>query len=1815
MTEMNWFDLSKDGFKLTAYKHKDGHFLFVLTQTGNVSEEIINKLKSQNFQSFSGGYAAPMTPERAQVLANFPNAQKIDVSPESVIVENKGAKNENVSTNNPGTASRKRSGTSSKTTKSGRAKKFLRNKIRNDRKRNQSNQESNIEKQSDSKRRKVSGDHTAHELDQQHSKTHGVERESPNDNLRVLNSSHYFISDEINRSGSFSTQERYKENIDAIKILKELEEIGRPATQEEKSKLVKYNGWGGMAKVFDSYYAGPQKAQWMRDAKKEISDLLTRQEIDSASQSTPNSFYTSPEVIKAIWDAIYKTGFTGGNVLEPSLGVGSFFGLVDPEVAKKSRFVGVELESLAGRIAQKIYPDAKIYIDGFEKVSLPDNYFDVVTTNVPFGNYKVYDPEYKKDKFSIHDYFLVKSLDKAKPDGIVAVITSSFSMDKKTNRARKRLAEKGDLLTAIRLPSDSQQSQAGTDVTEDILFFRKKDKEKYLTEEEYPDWVFSKEIEVKDKRHEPYHHVLPVNKYFIENDQNILGTLKADLGFNGGARIVVQNESEKNLTTLLSEFIEKEFSGYEIDNIQADGDLPDVDLSENEDFFDDQYPDGFNEIYVGSLFTDIENGETAIYQKISPQKFEKIDLQGKKRERLLGLLNLRDILNNVLARQKESTEDTYEYINARKNLNEAYDAFIKKHGYVNKPVNANLMQDDPAFGRLMGLEKYDLQNDTAEKADIFTTRVIKTPEPITSTDNIYEALLVSLNQKGRIDLETIASLCDKNYETAKQELVESREIFKNPASMQWEHKSQYLSGNIRKKISQAEKMLPFDSNFQVNIDELNKVKPEDLQPKDIDAKLGAPWIDEEDIKDFICACLEIGFIDKDDIYVKQYQTDGTWKVHVPRHIRGRIQSKSDWGTMRVPFPDLIEGALNQRRPKVFDTEYDEEGNKVRVFNFKETVAAEEKLDAIQQCFRRFIWEDDVERAEKLLFRYNYMFNTFVPPKFTGDHMTFPGMSLNYKPRPYQASAIWRCLNGNTLLGHEVGTGKTLIQIASAIEMRRLGLAHKPLMVVPNSMLEQINREARQIYPNAEILMVTNSDLQKQNRKKFVGKVINNNWDLVVVTHSMFTKIQNDPIFEKNILQDELFNYKAELDSFSNNEKRYSRKQIEKKIKTVEARLERLSDSKKDDAVYIDDLGIDSIILDEAHNFKNLSVQASNPEISSAINGSQRAWDLYIKTQWLNKKRADNKGVIFASGTPVTNNPLEIYNMQRYLQPEILEESNIEFASNWAANFLEQKTNWEPSATGNDWKKKTRFILNNVPELMQLFRNTLDIVTAQDAGIKLPEVEKKNIVSPISDLQQQLMKSLDDDLKKGAHVFSVMHKGKHIALDPQTISEDFEDDHLESKLSLLTETVFEEWDGSHDINGTQLIFCDLSTPKNGKQYSVYDTVKEKLIEKGIDENEIAFIHDYNTDSKKASLFSKVRNGEIRVLMGSTEKMGEGLNVQDKLVALHHLDAPWTPAKVQQRNGRMVRFGNENDNAKIYIYTTKDTFDLFKWNLLKIKEDQFAQVLKGDGNIRRFDLEIDPTYYETAAITSGNPHIKEKLEVDHEIVKLESLAKSHSDQIYNMKVKLQYQQKQENEIQKQLNLFKSVPDPVESPEVWRFAATKYGFDEDLETNREKFLPVLKKIIDSQQLTKISDIQCGGLPVTFSRSFNAEHGKFQTEWFIHTDAGDIYRSGAKRIEDFIANKKEHIMHNELKLKDVHNQIEQLQKKINEPFTHEEELKNLYAKQRELNDKIDKNSSTEPEDEQDSSASVEELDGCGQNEKGFHINNESESLVGVSP
>lgn len=1765
-----WLDLTQLGFDLTSILHNSGQYhLFILRKLeGRIPDTGIEKqLESAGFRKFGFGYAAKMTKGNARFLAKLPGAQYINVSTFTPREEVHNDRNE-IDTERPDESGAhgdvreedirdpgsRDSGSAGGRRSRGRAEASAKGR-RGDHPEIDRISEPGGEKRGEG----LPADRTSRGAGEAGSGEDLAGSDSDRiaellpeeaDSIEVKNPRHFKLDGLIERD-AFVARTRFEENMSAIRVLKQIEQEDREASDAEKGILALYSGWGGLSSLFDVYSF--RQSEWEKQGYGLLRELLTDEELDSARSSVNNAHFTGPAIARSMWHAIEKMGFSGGRVLEPGCGVGNFLGLCPDHLVDRSQFHGVEKDSISGRIAQIIYPDAEIRIEGFEASRFPDGAFDLVIGNVPFGNFKVHEGRYAQYGMPIHDQFIVKSLDLAKPGGVVALITSSYTLDKPNQAARMLMHQRGYFAGALRLPSEAFKAQAGTDTTTDILFFvRRQTPLRGL--DDSPEWIHAhKDDPDMDGSLWPLH----LNEWFRSNTTWVLGNLEVDRGIAGSPRIrCASNEAFEPLLEARVRSCFENWVAPEAITRQAKQD------SAREISVEEDLPEG----------SFIEDGGV-IYRVLS-SKSEAVEagLQGTQAETVAAFIRVRDSLNDLFKAELSGRSDMEE---ARNLLNVEYDAFYQKYGALNLRKHRKLLSGDPACGKVMALESFDAEKETATKADIFRHRVINPRPEITTAENIQHALLLSLDRHGFVNLDYIATLVHTSPAEVSEQLHAAGLAFPNPVhGGALEVAADYLSGDVRTKLDQARMAAELDDRYSRNVEQLELIQPKPLGPADIHVRLGAPWIAPEDVKAFVLSTMELMYGDQRRVTIERRDVDNSWVVDC-KGLKHLSNATLTYGTARRSFYDLLERALNNQAVTVFD-----KVGEARILNVTETAAAQQKMDLIQQKFKSFLWED-ADRSERLLDEYNRRYNSYVPPKYDGSHLTFPGMSATLQPRKTQRDAIWRALHGNTLFNHEVGTGKTLEQVSTLVEGKRIGKWNKPCWIVPNHMLEQAEREARQLYPTLKILAVTKKELSEEKRSLFMGRCANNDWDIVIFPHSLFPKISVPKDFEIRMLQEELLNYRVELEGQrSDGVKGRSVKQIESKVKTLEAKINRLQDAPKDDGINFGELGLDALCVDESHNFKNLAVEAPGTEVQAGINGSKRAWDLYVKSRWLYELRRETSGVYFASGTPVSNNVLEIYNQQRLLQPDILNQAGVASASAWASTFLAPRTAWEPAPSGDGWKLRTRYTLVNVPELMQMLRMTMDVVTTADAGIPKPGCERINVSLPMSANQKRLMKGLSRRVERMQkqdvdpsvdNILKIVSEGRRLSLDERLLIP-----HLpqnpEGKVVVCARNMVKEYHAHNAIKGTQLVFCDLGTPKPGR-LSLYGSLKEELVRQGIPKKEIAFIHDASSDEAKAALFQQVRSGRVRVLIGSTAKMGEGTNVQERIVAIHDMDPPWRATDIEQRGGRGVRFGNINDSIRRYIYTTEDTFDVFMWHTLKHKAELFTQVLKGDASVREITLEVDPTFAETAAITSNNALIKQKLEVEAGIAKLEMSSRLHADQVYHARCKIRslVRDRQAKEVGlKNLEAIK----PCDEPAVWTLDLKRYGHSSAFKGDRQHLMDLIKKLIETQRLKSVEGITCGGIPVHLRRTpEGAEWALGSDRKFTFDQAGMLERY----LRDYKIKEKNLISD----MSGIDKQIQDARTVESTPWEHDEELVALRAQHREILAAIEEQSKQQKEDD----------------------------------
>ena len=1549
--------------------------------------------------------------------------------------------------------------------------------------------------------------------------------------------------------GESGAKARFRANMDAVTTLKRIEAEGRAATADEQETLSRYTGWGAIPDAFDE-----NKGDWAKEYA-ELKAALTPEEYEAARGSTLNSHYTSPTVIRAIYDALDSMGFEGGKILEPSMGVGNFFGLL-PESMAGSELHGVELDSITGRIAKKLYPEAEITVAGFETTSRP-GFYDLALGNVPFGNYQVFDPGYNRLGFSIHNYFACKMLDQVRPGGIVAFVTSRYMMDAKDESARRYLAERGELLGAIRLPNNAFRANAGTDVVSDIIFLQRR--EKPVTE--FPEWVHVGENE----------DGFTVNRYFLDHPEMVLGVPTAESTQYGRQDYTVAPIEGADLAAQLHEAIR-----------HIHGEYTERDIEENtvSDIIP-AGPDVRNYSYAlvdGNVY--FREGGIMVRQ----------DVSAAMTERIRGMMELRDCTRRLIELQTMDAGGA-EIVAEQKRLNELYDAFTAKHGLISSRENKRAFEDDSSYYLLCSLEILDDDGRLERKSDMFTKRTIQPHRPVEHTDTEVESLAVSMNEKARVDLPYMAKLCGKSEDEVAAEL--QGVIFRVPGTDHYITADEYLSGNVRQKLHEAEAAAESEPSFSVNADVLRAAQPRELTASEIDVRLGATWIEPRYIRQFITETFKPAFWASQNIKVHYSPVTGEWRVEGKSAVGANdVNAYNTYGTQLMNAYKILENTLNLRDVRVYDKVVDENGNEKRVLNTKETTLAQQKQQVIKDAFKDWLWKDQ-QRRETLVDKYNELFNSIKPREYDGSHLTFPGMNPEIELRQHQRDAIARILyGGNTLLAHEVGAGKTFTMAAAAMESKRLGLCSKPMFVVPNHLTEQWASEFLRLYPSANILVTTKKDFEKANRQKFCARIATGNYDAVIIGHSQFEKIPVSQERQEQLLQDqidELAEGIREL-KYSNGE-RFSIKAMERTKKGLEAKLKKLLDSPKDDVVTFEELGIDRLFVDESHAFKNLYYQTKMQNVAGLSSSeAQKSSDMYMKCRYIDEKTG-SKGVVFATGTPVSNTMVELYTMQRYLQHDALDKLGMNHFDAWAANFGETVTAMELAPEGTGYRARTRFSkFFNLPELMSLFREVADIKTADELNLPKPEVVYHNEVLQPTEIQKGLVKQLAERASKVHarqvdpsvdNMLAITNDGRKLGLDQRVVNPLLPDEPG-TKVNRCVDNVFKIWEDTKSDRLTQILFCDLSTP--GKGFSVYDDIRSKLIARGVPENEIAFIHNANTDAKKKELFAKVRSGQVRVLMGSTSKMGEGTNVQDRLIALHDLDAPWRPGDLEQRKGRIERQGNMNETVHVYRYVTENTFDSYLWQTLENKQKFISQIMTSKSPVRSCE-DVDETtlsFAEIKALCAGDPRIKEKMNLDVEVSKLRLLKSSFQSQKYTLEDNLARCFPREiaetkariAALESDIRTRDALPVPGDGFVGIELQGAQF-------TERVAAGEAILNILPTVQDTKPVHVGAfRGFEVEISLS---EFGKYSltlngaSEHYV--ELGADARGNILRVENALASLDKKLDANRAKLADLESQVENAHAELEKPFPQEAELAEKSARLIELNAELDMENSAPPE------------------------------------
>ena len=1386
----------------------------------------------------------------------------------------------------------------------------------------------------------------------------------------------YQITEETPEYGS--AKEKFRANIAAIQLLKKCEMEHRYATPEEQEILAKYVGWGGLSDAFD-----PKKSAWA-DEYLELQTILSEEEYESARESTLTAFYTPPIVIKSMYQALENMGLKSGNILEPSCGVGNFIGMKS-ESLSDCKIYGVELDSVSGRIATQLYQKSKIAVEGYEKANLPDSFFDVAVGNVPFGEFKLFDNRYDRYNFFIHDYFFAKTLDKVRPGGVIAFITSSGTMDKKNPYVRRYLAQRAELIGAIRLPNDTFTKNAGTKVTSDIIFLQKRD---HMILEE-PDWVY---LDYDDNGIEQ-------NRYYVRHPEMILGEMVMESG-PYGMRSTCRPYEGRELSELLSVAVEA-----------LKGTIEEVELKELIEEEDHTIP---ADPLVNNYSYTLVDGKL-YYRENSRMKPVSLPMTGT--NRVKGMIAIRDCARELIRYQTEGYSD--EIIEGQqKELNRLYDLFRSKYGLLNDRANMRVFADDNSYPLLSSLEILAEDGTLERKADMFSKRTIKAHEAVTSVDTASEALSISLAEKAKVDMDFMSELTGKSEEELEREL--SGVVFRLPESgtenPKYVSEDEYLSGNVREKLKVAELTAQSDARYQVNVTALQNVQPKDLSASEINIRLGTTWLPESDVEDFMFQLLNTPNYMQWRIKVHFSKYTGEWQVEGRSLDKGNVKANNTYGTTRANAYRIIEDTLNLRDVRIYDYVEDEDGKKKAILNKKETAIAQGKQDLIKQAFQDWIWKDP-ERRQRLTDYYNENFNAIRPREYDGSYLNFYGMNPEIRLREHQKNGVARILyGGNTLLAYVVGAGKTYTMVAAAMESKRLGLCHKSMIVVPNHIIEQFAAEWLQLYPAANLLVATKKDFETKNRKRFCARIATSDVDAVIIGHSQFEKIPLSIERQQNTIRSQIEELVQGItEEKARNGNKFTIKQLEKTKKSLLVRLEKLNDqSKKDQVINFEELGIDRLFVDEADGYKNLYLYTKMRNVAGiAQTEALKSSDMFMKCQYLDELTG-GKGVVFATGTPVSNSMVELYTMQRYLQHHTLVEHNLQHFDAWASTFGETVTAIELAPEGTGYRLKTRFAkFYNLPELMQMFREVADIQTADMLNLPVPEAEYRVVSVKPSEMQREMVVELGERaerVREGLvnatedNMLLITNDGRKLALD-QRMMNDLLPDYPESKVNACVEEVYNFWEQGQEKRLTQLVFCDLSTPKTDGSFSVYNDVRDKLIAKGVPPEEIAFIHDANTEVRKKELFSKVRRGAVRILMGSTFKMGAGTNVQDLIIASHDLDCPWRPRDLEQRAGRTVRQGNKNPKVDVVRYVTEGTFDAYLYQIIENKQKFISQIMTSKSPARSVEDidEVALSYAEIKALAVGNPYIKEKMDLDIQVSKLQLLKQSFLSQKYEMEDK--------------------------------------------------------------------------------------------------------------------------------------------------------------------------------------------------------------------
>ena len=1567
--------------------------------------------------------------------------------------------------------------------------------------------------------------------------------------------------------GYGTAKEKFRANVMAIRVLKKCESENRYASPEEQEILSNYVGWGGLPDAFDE-----SKASWSEEYQ-ELKDLLIKEEYAAARESTLNAHYTQPVIIESMYQVLQNLGFEKGNILEPSMGVGNFFGML-PDKLQQSRLYGVELDSISGRIAKLLYPNADIQIKGFEKTDYPNDFFDVAIGNVPFGSYKVNDRQYDKYHFMVHDYFLAKTIDQLRPGGVAALITTKGTMDKASPEVRKYLAERAELLGAIRLPNNAFKANAGTEVSADILFFQKRES---ISMEE-PEWVTLGENV----------NGISINRYFITHPEMVLGTMAEVSGPYGMETACLPLEGA-DLAEQLEDAVAK-IHGTMVPAVTAETELDEIMESIPADPSVRNYS-----------FTVVDD---QIYYRVN-SLMNPVKLPATTAERVKGMVEIREVVRELIALQMEENATNEEIQELQVKLNQVYDAYTEKYGVIGSNANKRAFSDDSSYCLLCSLEELNEDGTLKRKADMFTKRTIKKAVAVTSVETAAEALTISLNEKARVDLPYMAGLTGKTKEKVAEELTGV--IFRDPVNGQWETADEYLSGNVREKLKTAKIFAENHPEFTSNVNALKQVQPVDLDASEIEVRIGATWIAPEIYRDFMEELFDTpGYLVGRVIDIRYSEASGAWNISGKNADSDRnVLTTATYGTSRINAYKILEETLNLKDVRIYDTKLDAEGNEIRVLNKKETMLATQKQDAIKEAFKDWIFRDQ-ERREKLCRIYNERFNSIRPREYDGSHLTFPGMNPEIELRPHQKNAVAHQLYGdNVLLAHVVGSGKTYEMVAAAMESKRLGIAQKSLFVVPNHLTEQWGAEFLQLYPGANILVATKKDFEPANRKKFCARIAMGSYDAVIIGHSQFERIPLSEERQKKIIEEQIEELEAGIQQakLESDGSRFTVKQLEKTKKSLRRRLEKLENKeKKDDVVTFEELGVDRLYVDEAHYYKNAFLYTKMRNVAGiAQNEAQKSADMFNKCQYLDEITG-GKGITFATGTPVSNSMTELYTMQRYLQYGKLNRMGLGHFDSWASTFGEVVTSIELAPEGTGYRAKSRFArFYNIPELMSMFKEIADIKTADQLELPVPEAEYETVVLKPSEHQKEIVESLGERaevIRDGGvdssvdNMLKVTNDGRKLALDQRLVNPLLPDDG-DSKICACVEKSFAIWKETASKRSAQLIFCDLSTPKGDGTFNVYDDLKKKLMAKGVPEAEIAFIHDANTEVKKTDLFSKVKSGQVRFLLGSTAKMGAGTNVQDRLIALHHLDVGWKPSDLEQREGRIIRQGNMNKRVHIYRYVTEATFDSYMWQLIESKQKFISQIMTSKSPVRSCE-DVDDTalsYAEVKALATGNPEIKEKMALDVEVSKLKLLKANFVSNHYRLEDDIAKNFPQQIAVLNKsiegykADLAKYQANRITDPEKFVMEVGGTVFYEKKEAGAA-LLAVCQSMKQADAMINVGQYQGFSIRLKFD-SWNKEFIlSLKNENVYRVCLGSDENGNIIRINNALEAIPQKLAEAERKLETVQGQLKNAMEEVKKTFPKEEELNQKLERLSELNALLnmdEKETVMEGEEEQD--------------------------------